>query len=74
MHWVNDGVYLNKPEDAAYPEDPDDAEESGRHRKVGHEILHEDADDGSDYQDEVKQVPGRREVVVSQPDDLHCRL
>ena len=38
------------------------------------DFLHEDADDGGDHEDEIKQVPGRREVVLSQPNHLHCRL
>lgn len=37
-------------------------------------FLHENADDGGDDEDEVEEVPGGREVVVPQPDNLHSRL
>jgi len=67
-------AHLDEPEDAADPEDPHHPEEGGRHGEVGHEVLHEDADDGSDHQDEVKEVPGGGEVVVTQTDDFHRSL
>ena len=38
------------------------------------DFLHENADDGGDDEDEVEEVPGGREVVVPQPDNLHSRL
>ena len=63
-------THPDESQDSAYPEDPHDAQQRGRHGEVRHEVLHHDADDGGDHQHEVEQVPGRGEVVVPQSDDL----
>ena len=55
---------LDQPEDPADPEHPDHSEQGGRDWEVGHEVLHEDSDDGGDDEDKVKEVPGSSEVVV----------
>ena len=52
---------------SADPKDPDDSEEGRRHRKVLHDVFHDDADDGSYHQDEVEHIPASSEVLEPQP-------
>ena len=66
--------YPNEPQNPSYPEDPDHPEEGRGHGKVLHEVLHHNPDYGGDHEDEVKQVPGRGEVVVAETDYLNCAL
>ena len=40
---------LDQPEDPADPEHPDHSQQGGRDWEVGHEVLHEDANDGGDH-------------------------
>ena len=56
---------LDEPQYPADPEHPDHPEQGGGDGEVGHEVLHEDSDDGGDDEDKVKEVPGSSEVVVS---------
>ena len=56
---------LDEPQYPADPEHPDHPEQGGGDGEVGHEVLHEDADDGGDDEDKVKEVLGGSEVVVS---------
>ena len=62
---------LDQSENPADPEHPDHPEQGGGDGEVGHEVLHEDSDDGGDHQDKVKEVPGCSEIVVPQTNDLH---
>ena len=62
---------LDQSEYPPDPEHPDHSEQGGGDGEVGHEVLHEDSDDGGDDEDKVKEVPGSSEVVVPQTDDLH---
>ena len=66
--------YPNEPQNPSYPEDPDHPEEGRGHGKVLHEVLHYNPDYGGNHEDEVKQVPGRGEVVVAETDYLNCAL
>lgn len=65
---------FDQPQNSAYPEDPDDAQQSRRDREVDHDVLHEDAEDRGEDQDEVEEIPGHGEVVVAQADYLDDRL
>ena len=40
---------LDQPEDPADPEHPDHPQQGGRDWEVGHEVLHQDANDGGDH-------------------------
>ena len=57
--------YPDEPQYSPDPEDPDHPEEGGRDREVLHHVLHDDANDGGNHEDKVKQVPGCGEVVMA---------
>ena len=57
-----------------YPEDPDYSEQCWGDWEVLHHVLHDDADDGGDHEDKVKDVPAGGEVLETQSYDLHASL
>lgn len=65
---------LDKPQNAADPEHPNHPKQRGRNRKVYHNVLHEDAQNGRQNQQEIEHVPGHRKIMVPQPDYLHNSL
>ena len=67
-------VNLDKSEDSADAEDPDDPEERGGDWEVLHQVLHQDPDDRGNHQHKIKQVPGGGEVVMSKADDFDSCL
>ena len=63
-----------KPQNSTDSEDANDPQQGGRDRKVLHHVLHDDADDGGDDEDEVEDVPAGCEVLKAQAYDFNRGL
>ena len=67
-------TYPNKSENPSNPEYPDNPQKSWGHRKVSHEVFHDNANYGSDHKNKVKQIPGCCEIVMPQTNYFNCGL
>lgn len=65
---------LDEPQDSADSEHPHDSQERRGHREVYHDVLHQYTQDRRQHQEEVKQIPWHREVMITQTHYLDDRL
>lgn len=65
---------LDEPQDSADSEHPHDSQERRGHREVYHDVLHQYTEYRCQYQQEVKQIPRHRKVMITQTYYFHDRL
>lgn len=57
---------LDEPQDSADSEHPHDSQERRGHREIYHNVFHQNTQDGRQHKQEVEQIPGHREVMITQ--------
>lgn len=66
--------YFDQSQYPTDPENTDDPQECRRHGKIDHDVFHEYAEDGRQYQQEIENVPRHGEVMKPEADYFHQSL